>query len=171
MSVQIKLDKLDVEILRKLMTNSRTSVVKIARSIGAPRTTVIGRIERLVNQGIIRSFTVKIDHSKVGYNFLAFVLVRAKRGSFTRSVSAQVMLTRKVLEESKKKKDLPWVEEAHIITGEYDILFKVRAKNWDEITRFLIEFLAGMEEVEHTNTLLVLTTISEEMNPPLEKEI
>ncbi|MCD6368402.1 MAG: Lrp/AsnC family transcriptional regulator [Thermoproteales archaeon] len=164
------LDKLDIRLLSELFKDSRTSFSKLSKILKVPRTTIINRVERLIKNGIVRKFTIIPGYQNLGYIFLAFVLVRVRRGGGVRVSSTQVSLAKRILEESSMRENLPWVEEAHIITGEYDILLKVRAKNWEEISRFLIEYLAGLEEVEHTNTLLCLLTVDEQRTPPLARD-
>ena len=155
----LQLDELDMRIISCLLKNSRLPITSLSRLVKAPRTTVINRIERLRGVGVIEKYTVKLNYRLLGYNFLAFVLIKAKRGSGS---SSQVALARKIKEDSKRDPSLPWVQEAHVITGDYDILLKVRVRRWDELTNFLIKYLARLEEVEHSLTLLTLTTVYEE---------
>ncbi|MEM3371087.1 MAG: Lrp/AsnC ligand binding domain-containing protein, partial [Candidatus Korarchaeum sp.] len=70
--------------------------------------------------------------------------------------SNQEIFIEEVGRESEGRTDLPWIEEAHIITGDYDVLLKVRARDMDELTRFLITELARHPDVERTHTLMVL---------------
>lgn len=163
----MELDELDLKLLDLLVEDSRMSYAELSRRLGIPRTTLTWRVERLKRGGVIKSFTLNLDLKKLGYNYLAFVLIKAKRGTGSTSLPSQVLLAERIHRGSIEREDLPWVEESHIITGEYDILLKIRARRWEDITRFLIDFLARFEEIEHTNTALVLTTVREERKPQI----
>lgn len=162
----MELDEVDLRLLELLAENSRTSFAELSRELGIPRTTLIGRVEKLRREGVIKSFTLDLDFKRLGYKYLAFVLIKARRGMGSAPLPSQVLLAERIHRGSAEREDLPWVEESHVITGEYDILLKIRARKWEDVTKFLIEFLAGFEEIEHTNTALVLTTVREERRPP-----
>lgn len=150
------MDDLDLSILSELVRDGRATVSELAKKLGVPRTTLDSRIRKLMEAGFIKGFTAVLDHRKIGYQLTAFVLVQLKRRGPERGKSNQEIFIEQVVGESERKSDLPWVEEAHIITGDYDVLLKVRARDMDELTRFLIEELARHPDVERTNTMMVL---------------
>lgn len=164
---KITMDKLNLKIIKILQNNAKLSLVKLSEITKTPRTTLAYRIKELEENGIIKGYTILLNPKDFGYKYTAFVLIKVKRGKLTNGKSNQVALVEKFLEETKKYDHMPWIEEAHIITGEYDILLKIRAKSWETITRFLIEYITKHEEVEHTNTILVLTTVHENHKVPL----
>jgi len=51
--------------------------------------------------------------------------------------------------------DLPEVEEAHILFGEWDLIVKLKADNPDDVASFVIEKIRSHEEVSLTSTLIV----------------
>lgn len=51
--------------------------------------------------------------------------------------------------------DMPEVEEAHILFGEWDMLLKVKAASPEDIASFVIDKVRSREEVELTSTLIV----------------
>ncbi|OYT62979.1 MAG: AsnC family transcriptional regulator [Thermofilum sp. ex4484_15] len=157
----ISLDELDLKIIASLSENSRIPITALSEMIGVPRTTVASRIEKLRKLGVIEGYTLKLNYRLLGYNYLAFILIKARRG---KGISNQISLAKRIKRDSEKGKGFPWVQEAHVITGDYDILLKVRIREWDELTNFLIRYLARLEEVEHSLTLLTLTTVYEENN-------
>ena len=64
---EVKIDKLDFEILRKLALNARISTVNLANDLNVTTATIKSRIKRLINKEVIGSFAVNIDVSKIGY--------------------------------------------------------------------------------------------------------
>ena len=154
----MSIDEIDVKLISELVKNGRMTVADLSKRIGAPRTTLTSRLRRLLESGIIRGFTALLNYKQLGYGITAFVLVQVKRGKPIDGRSNQEVFAEMIAKESEKREDLPWIEEAHIITGDYDILLKVRAKSMDELTNFLITELARHPDVERTLTLMVLKT-------------
>jgi len=153
------IDPLDKRILEELQKNCKITVAELARRLGKPRTTVNDRIQRLERKGVIKGYKAIVDPSKLGYKFLAFVMIKARRGISSEGTSSQERLIRKIINDTNNDPSMPFIQEAHIITGAYDIILKVWAKKWDELTNFLIRYLSTMPEVEYTETFLVLLQV------------
>lgn len=79
----IELDNLDVKILAHLQSNSRESFQEIAKRCLTSVPTVKSRVDRMLELGIIRKFTIDIDNSKLGITE-AILLVNAKPGAVNR---------------------------------------------------------------------------------------
>ncbi|MBU1703940.1 MAG: winged helix-turn-helix transcriptional regulator, partial [Nanoarchaeota archaeon] len=62
-----RLDKIDAKILAELDKNSKIPFSSLAKKLKISREIVKYRIKKLVNQGIIRSFTTMINPAKLGY--------------------------------------------------------------------------------------------------------
>ncbi len=73
----VELDNLDIKILTHLQDNSRKSFQEIAKSCLTSVPTIKSRIDRLLELGVIRKFTIDIDNSKLGISE-AILLVNAK---------------------------------------------------------------------------------------------
>jgi DNA-binding Lrp family transcriptional regulator len=150
--MKYQLDSTDERILEKLIEDSSKSLAHIARELGLPRPTVNYRIQRMRREGIIRKFTVLKDYDKLGQGMTTFVFVRYKP-------DPQVT-QRKLAQELAR---LPEVHEVHMITGEWDILLKVRTGSLEEIGRLVLDKLRGMKGVERTLTTSCLGTVKEEV--------
>jgi DNA-binding Lrp family transcriptional regulator len=57
---------------------------------------------------------------------------------------------------------LPNVEDAFVVTGDYDIILKVRFPDYDEFQHFLVEKVGKINGVKKTRTMMVLS-IKKEM--------
>ena len=68
------MERVDYEILRELILNGRASTTEISNKIKVPRTTVHYRIMKMIREGIIEKFSVKLGYEKLGYDVLAYVL-------------------------------------------------------------------------------------------------
>ena len=67
------LDEKDLAILSILKKDSRRSTKAIATELDMPRATVHERIKRMAEKGVIKGFSVKVDHAKMGKPITAFV--------------------------------------------------------------------------------------------------
>ena len=143
-------DEIDNQIVNYLIENGRDRITDIADGLNLNRVTVAQRIERLVETGIIRKFTLKLNYESIGLDVLAYVFISFKRkGSTTQEELAQAI--------SK----LGGVEEVHIIAGEFDIIAKVRARNLRELGEKVVNKIRSYSGVETTFSHLVFQTIKD----------
>ncbi len=146
-----ELDATDRRILDKLVEDAGRSLAQIARELDLPRPTVNYRIQRMRKQGIIRKFTVLRDHVLLGQGLTSFVFVRYARDG-----------KRSPKELAAEVAKLPQVYEVHLVTGEWDLLLKVRTADLEELGSLVMEELRGLEGVARTLTSSVLATVAEE---------
>ena len=67
------MDSLDVNILKILNQDARTSFSEIARRLGHSITTISQRIKAMEDNGIIRKYAPILDPEKCGYDFTAVI--------------------------------------------------------------------------------------------------
>jgi DNA-binding Lrp family transcriptional regulator len=145
-------DEKDLAILRELKFDSRRSTNQIANALGIPRATVHERIKKMSQKGVIKGFTVVSDYSQLGLPVTAFILV-----SFlpTSSVSQRDLANRIA--------KLDGVFGVHLISGEYDIMVKVRGHNMESIGSLVIDEIRGMDGVGGTLTCVSFSTVKEDL--------
>ncbi len=138
----MKLDNIDNDILNLLEKDSRTSLTVISRILNVPRTTVKSRIDRMAEAGLIVGFTVKMDHSKLGMPTTAFVLISYDPSS---KVSEN--------EVANALFQIENVEEVHIISGEYDIIAKIRGKSIEDVGDAVVDRMHKIKGIAKTLTI------------------
>lgn len=146
------LDKKDLMVLESLKENSKQTTHMIARKTAIPITTVHNRIKKLEKSGIIKKYTVNLDHNKLNRSLLSFILVTVNY-----STPSGVKLTQEEIARTIKK--IPGVESACIVTGVTDILVRVRVKDVEELNRLIIDKLRTVDGVDKTQTMVVLDDI------------
>jgi Lrp/AsnC family leucine-responsive transcriptional regulator len=144
------LDEKDEKILTELLRDGRKSVVEISNTLGIPRATVQERLKKMVDSGVIRRFTAIPDYSKIGKHVTALVFVSFR--------SEEKVSQRGLAEEISR---IPGVYEVSVISGEWDIMLKVRARSVEEIGSLVVDRLRMMKGVEKTETCVVFQTIKE----------
>ncbi len=144
------MDSKDWKIFNILRNNGRAFIKEIAKELDMPHSTVYERIKRMKSEGIIKKFTIQPDYKKLGYRICAYLLI-----SFDpRCKKSQSAVAGKI---AKIKN----VHEVHIITGDWDILVKMRAEDIDSLREMIVEKIRNMEGVEKTHTIIVLDTLKE----------
>jgi DNA-binding Lrp family transcriptional regulator len=146
------IDEKDELILTELKKNARNSTKNIAETIRLPRVTVHDRIQKMSKQGIIKSFNVSIDYKKIGYLTEVFVFI-----SFLPNPDISQR------ELAKRIAQLPGVYEVHIISGEYDLLLKVRGKTLEDIGTLVVDKIRHLKGVGTTLTFACFETIKEDI--------
>lgn len=113
---QYQLDELDEQILGLIANNARIPFLEVARACNVSGAAIHQRIQRLVNQGVIKGSEFVIDPEKIGLETCAYVGLYLKDpGQFDEVVKA--------LEQ------IPEVVECHFTTGSYDMFLKIYAHN------------------------------------------
>ena len=111
-----QLDELDEQILSIIATNARIPFLEVARACNVSGAAIHQRIQRLVNQGVIKGSEFVLDPEMVGFETCAYV------GLYLKDVS-QFDEVVKALEQ------IPEVVECHFTTGSYDMFLKIYAHN------------------------------------------
>lgn len=128
-------------ILKVLEKDGRASVRSISSLTGIRPSTVHSRMERMARAGIIQGYTVKVNPDAVGRGLTVFMLVTGSTGKY---------LGDEMLAD-------PCIEEAHGVTGEYDLLLKLRFRDMREFNRFIINF-RERHEGQVTRTITMVET-------------
>ncbi|MCR4440856.1 MAG: Lrp/AsnC family transcriptional regulator [Peptococcaceae bacterium] len=144
------MDKIDLKIIQLLKANGRMTCSEISKKVLLSVPAVAERIRKLEEEKIIRQFTVRLNRKKLDLNLLAFVLVSLDKSEYAGG-----------FRETVAKSD--WILECHNIAGEYDYLLKVVAENTEKLEIYISQILKKTAGVAKTNTIVVLSTLKEEM--------
>ena len=147
-------------ILEILQENCRLTVKEIARKIDSPITTIYSKLKKLEKKGYIKKYTAIINEKKLGLTTTAYILL-----SFSYETKNGRKLDQR--EVARRIARIPEVQEAHIVTGDWDIILKVRVKDVDDLGKFIIDKLRRIEGVEKTLTSVVLETVKETTKIPI----
>lgn len=144
------MDEKDSAILGELVKDSRKTTKSIAKSLGIPRATVHDRIARMEQRGTIRKYTAVPDYGQLGLGVTAFVLVQfeSEKGVSQRDTADEIS-------------SMPGIFEVHMISGEYDMILKVRGATMEEIGKLVIDRLREVKGVARTLTCASFTTVKE----------
>ena len=158
----VELDEKDLALLNLLQRNSDLSLREIARRLKSPITTVHSRLRRLEKLGVIKGYKAILNAEKIGFNTTAFILA-----SFRYKIrkNGKLISQREIARLISK---LPGVQEVHIISGDWDILIKVKARSVEEVGKFVLDKLRLIEGIEKTLTCVVFDSVKESTDVPVD---
>lgn len=133
----ILMDDTDELILKELSENARVPFLEIAKKIGVSEGTIRNRVKKMLDDGIIRSFTVAAGTNK---KVKAFVFIKTKRV---------------VASAAEKISSIPSVSRVYEVSGDYDIIAYLEAESLGAINRD-IDLIRKTYGIVSTNTSMVL---------------
>ena len=144
-------DEIDKKIVNEYLQDSRLSYREIAKRLGLAVGTIMTRTKKLELQGIIKDYTVILDHNKLGYDLTAITEITVSKG--------------KLIEMEKEIAKMKVTCAVYDVTGNNDAIIIAKFKNRQELNQFTKKLLS-MPFVERTNTHIVLDTIKEDFRLP-----
>jgi Lrp/AsnC family leucine-responsive transcriptional regulator len=163
--MNVKLDEKDLAILALIQENSKLTAKQIAKKVDAPITTVFAKTKRMEELSVIREYRAILAPEKLEAGTAAFILASVSY----RAKEDDVPVSQRVVAEEISK--FPEVQEVYIITGDWDLLVKLRAESVDAVGKFVVDKLRLIKGIEKTLTCMVFETVKEttEINLPLKK--
>jgi Lrp/AsnC family transcriptional regulator for asnA, asnC and gidA len=140
----LKLEPVDVRIVRCLGGDARISVAKIAARLRMPESTVRHRLNRLVRSGAIEFATVT-NPLRFGYHVWVMIEIQAELSKI-RSV-AQCLA------------NIQEIYFVGITTGSYDVLAKATFRSNEELLDFISTRLARIPGVIRASTSSILDVV------------
>ena len=156
MSQNLRIHKLDVEILSILQSRASLSKAEIARRVGLTPTAVFERIRKLEENGVIRGYAAQLDPATLGRRLLAFVHVTVDEANADPDTGDRLAA-------------VPGAEEVHRVAGEDGWLIKLRVAGPDELHETLRAEVHPLAGVRSVRTSIVLNTVAENQPLPLEE--
>jgi Lrp/AsnC family transcriptional regulator, leucine-responsive regulatory protein len=146
-SEALELDAIDLQILELLQEQGRTPLVKLGEQVGLSSPSVIDRVKKLEDSGIITGYHASVDARRLGKDVSAFIGVSIAHPKAVAAFEHTVAM-------------LDDVHECHHVTGEYTLLLKIKTDNTASLER-LISTIRSIEGVSRTETMVVLSTHTE----------
>ena len=135
-----KIDNTDHKIINLLLDDGRMAASEIARRIGSTERSVRYRIERLVENGVIK-VTAVVNPRTLGYHIVADVFIEVEPAF--------------IMDVAKKLAEHENVTYVACSIGERDVSAQVVARNTDEVYALATEFIGKLNGVRKTTTSIV----------------
>lgn len=151
-----KLTEKDFKILQELQKDCKKTLKQLSKITKIPITTIYDRVRRMEKDGLITKYSAILDHKKLNFPITAFILVSTVKDEETNEDT--------IIDEVSRFLN---VQESHLISGEWDLVLKMRAKSVDEIGDFVLNKLRKIKGISRTQTFIALKTAKETINLPL----
>ena len=139
----LKLDGIDKEIVRMLMTNSRRPILEIAKKIGISGAAIHQRLRKLEKQDLIHSSSIKINSKILGFTTMAYIGIFLDRATNNKIVV-------------NKLKEIPEILECHYTTGDWSMLTKLLCRDNEDLMKILTKKIQTIKGVSRTETYISL---------------
>ncbi len=137
-----RVDDKDLQIIEILSKNARISLRDIKKKVNLSPSSIRNRMEHLVEIGVIKRYTVDIDHRKMGFDIQVLVQITSKPGT------SRDLYTRLSGYEQ--------VSEVLRTAGPANFILRVRVKDIAELTHFITGELERLEGVQRIETMFIL---------------
>jgi len=144
------IDETDLKILMLLQEDAKMGVKKIAEQVGKGISTIHARIKAMEQKKIILKYTAVLDPILLNRPIMAFIFISLR----TKSSGGKGALSQK--EFCKEITQHPFIQGVYLLSGEFDVILKVRTKSVDEMRTFIVDYLREMPSIERTQTTFVL---------------
>jgi Lrp/AsnC family transcriptional regulator for asnA, asnC and gidA len=145
-TVTYRLDAVDRQIISLLQQDGRTSNVEVARQVGVSEATVRKRLDRLLEEGVMR-ITAVPNAAKVGFPTVTFVALDVDLAYLDRIAD--------------RLGRLPEVRAIYYTTGENDLVVEAWFDSSEQLLHFLTQQIAAIPGIKRAATSHVLRTLKD----------
>lgn len=142
-SEPVPLDDVDLRLLRLLSDDARLSQRALARELGMSAPAIGERVARLERQGVITGYSARLNWSAIGFPTTVHLTVVAvldyEQGLIMQALAA-----------------IPEVEEIMLVTGDIDLLVRVRVRDYTHLRDLLLNRVWQIEGIQRTETSLTI---------------
>ena len=131
-----------MKLLYELTMDGSISVPVLSKKLGINASVLYSRIKRLMKKKLIKKFTVEIDESLLGIGVKASV-------GINRDPKLKEAIHKRFLETSE-------VVSISEVTGRFDIMIKIHAKNLEALHSVVIEKIGKIDGIQNTETFVEL---------------
>jgi len=129
------------------------AVTKLAKRLKQPGSTIHFNIKKMEKDGRIMAYKAVFDKERIGLGFTGFALVKLSERAYT-----DPDFTLKVGRRIAKH---PEVESVDVLTGEWELIVKISAKDQKDYFSLVRRCIAG-EGISKVNSLISLSQLKSE---------
>ena len=145
------MDDIDIKLLHILAENSNQTATEIMPQINLSIPAINKRIAKMRASGLIKKFTLSVDAKMIGKPVLAYVMV----------ILNQYSEVEELVKYVRSDKD---IVECHAITGEYDYILKMYARDIEHLEDKLIK-LKKQKGISKSQTMFSLLEYKNSTGP------
>ena len=128
-----KVDNLDLKILSELSDDAAISIPKLSKKIDVNTSVVYSRIKRLLKRKMIEKYTIEVNDKELGYTVKSFTGINIDSKQRDNVINGLF--------------EINGVREISEVTGRFDILITMHAKNLAEMHRLISEGIGKIQGI------------------------
>jgi Lrp/AsnC family leucine-responsive transcriptional regulator len=141
----LDLDRIDMRLLAHLQADGRASNLDLAQAVGLSPAQCHRRHRRLEEKGYIAGYAARLDAVRLNLGVVAFIDVAMEKGHI-----------RDLKKFTDVIVDLPEILECYSVTGDFDYVIKVVARDLKSLSTFLMEKLMRLPGVNSVRSSICL---------------
>lgn len=145
---KLKLDSIDLRILKILQDDGRISNLELSQQIGLSPAPTLERVKKLEKAGIIKGYQAVLDLYRLGLGtetFMQISLAYNKQNAIDN-----------FMEQIAK---IDEIIECYQITGASDFILRILVKDVSAYEQLVREKLSNVTEITNMQTMVILSTI------------
>ncbi len=148
-----ELDAIDHAILKALQSNARITNADLAAKVGLSASACSRRLDILDRSGVILGYHAHVSPKALDYKMIAIVHI---------SLSGQFAKTLSEFETAVKR--CPNVLVCYLMSGEYDYILRVAARDLEDYERIHRDWLSALPHVVKINSSFALREVMDRPN-------
>lgn len=156
MELGIKLDVIDLKILRLLQQKGRITNLQLSQEIGLSPAPTLERVKKLESSGVIEGYYAQVNDTLLGMGIKAFI-----------SISLERQKVDSIVTFKEKIQAIPEILECYQITGNADYFLKVIVKDIPDFEKLIANKLSKIEEIGQMQTMMILSKVKDSKVIPL----
>lgn len=148
-----QLDTIDTAILKVIQQHGRISNAELAERIGLSPSACSRRLDILEKSGVVTGYHARVSAKALDYKMIAIVHI---------SLSGQFAKTLTEFEAAVKL--CPNVLVCYLMSGEYDYILRVAAKDLEDYERIHRDWLSALPHVVKINSSFALREVIDRPN-------
>lgn len=154
------LDKIDRQLLRMLQADGRATYDQLAEQVSLSPSTVLRRVKRLEESGVIARYVALVKPETVGLGLTAYINVRLEKNTESHKRNPMDLFRASV-------QSWPEVVECAALTGEMDYLLRLLVRDMAHYSTFIMDTLLKHPSVQDCKTSFVLDRVKSTTAVPL----
>lgn len=144
-SLRQELDEVDHRLIAELAADGRITNAELAARVGIAPSTAHGRVQSLVERGVISGFTATINQAKLGFGLQALVGVTLGAGARQASIT----------DFADHAREFSEVVQVFFLGGVDDFIVHVAVADSSALRKFVVEHISGHPRVASTRTNII----------------
>ena len=154
------LDKIDRQLLRTLQADGRATYDQLAEQVSLSPSTVLRRVKRLEESGVIDRYVALVKPESVGLGLTAYINVRLEKNTESHKRNPMDLFRASV-------QSWPEVVECAALTGDMDYLLRLLVRDMAHYSTFIMDTLLKHPSVQDCKTSFALDRVKSTTAVPL----